>query len=48
MNIHTIWIYLFDDGVELRLLDTGFSMQEIVELEKLHGRCVISHERIRW
>lgn len=47
MNIHTIWIYSFDDGVELKLLDTGFSIQEIVELEKLHGKCVISHERIR-
>lgn len=46
MNIHTIWIYSFYDGTELKLLDTGFSIQEIVELEKLHGRCVISHERI--
>ena len=48
MNIHTVWSYLFDDGTQLKLLDTGFSMQEIVELEKLHGKCVVSHERIRW
>ena len=47
MNIHTIWIYSFDDGVELKLLDTGFSVQEIVELKKLHGKCVMSHKRIR-
>ena len=46
MNDYTIWIYSFDDGTELKLLDIGFSMQEIVELEKLHGTCVISHERI--
>lgn len=47
MNTHTIWIYSFDDGTELKLLDTGFAVQEIVVLEKLHGKCVISHERIR-
>ena len=47
MNNHTIWIYSFDDGTELKLLDTGFSVQEIVELEKMHGKCVVSHERIR-
>jgi len=47
MNVHTIWIYVFDDGVELKLLDTGFSTQEILVLEKLHGKCVINHERIR-
>ena len=47
MNDCTIWIYSFDDGTELKLLDTGFAVQEIVALEKLHGKCVISHERIR-
>lgn len=47
MNIHTIWIYSFDDGTKLKLLDAGLSTQEIVELEKLHGKCVVSHERIR-
>lgn len=45
MNIHTIWIYLFDDGTQLELLDTGFSIQEIFDLEKLHGKCVMSHKR---
>lgn len=47
MNIHTIWLYSFDDGTELKLLDAGLSTQEIVALAKLHGKCVISHERIR-
>lgn len=47
MNDYTIWIYSFDDGTELKLLDTGFSTQEIVELEKLHGMCVISFKRIK-
>ena len=48
MNDHTIWIYSFDDGTQLKLLDTGFSMKEIIALEKLHGKCVMSHKRIRW
>lgn len=48
MNDYTIWTYSFDDGTELKLLDTGFSTQEIFELEKLHGKCVMSHKRIRW
>ena len=47
MNNHTIWIYSFDDGIELKLLDTGLSTQEIVELVKLHGKCVVNHEKIR-
>ena len=47
MSIHTIWIYSFDDGTELKLLNAGLSIQEIVELAKIHGRCVVSHERIR-
>ena len=48
MNDYTIWIYSFDDGTELKLLDIRFSTQEIAELTKLHGKCIISHERIRW
>ena len=48
MNIHTIWIYLFDDATQLKLLDIGFSTREIVELEKLHGKCVMSHKRTMW
>ena len=46
MNVHTIWIYSFDDGVELKLLDTGFSIEDIRKLEKMHGTCVISHYRV--
>lgn len=42
----TIWIYSFDDGTEFKLLNIGFSIQEIIMLEKMHGACVISHERI--
>lgn len=47
MNTDVIWIYSFDDGIELKLLNIGFSMQEVAMLEKLHGKCVISHERVR-
>lgn len=46
MNIYTIWTYSFDDGTQLKLLNTGFSTQEIVELAKLHGKCVMSHESV--
>lgn len=41
-----IWSYSFEDGTQLKLINIGFSIQEIVTLEKLHGACVISHERI--
>ena len=47
MNTDTIWIYSFDDGTEFKLLNIGFSIQEIVMLEKLHGKCFATHERVR-
>ena len=49
MSTDTIWIYSFDDGTEFELLNIGFSTQEIIMLEKLHGKCFfIAHERVRW
>lgn len=47
MNTDTIWIYSFDDGTEFELLNIGFSIQEIIMLEKLHGKCFATHERVR-
>ena len=35
----TIWVYTFEDGTRLRLLDTGLSVQEIWKLQELHGGC---------
>ena len=48
MSTDTIWIYSFDDGTEFELLNIGFSTQEIIMLEKLHGKCFfVAHERVR-
>ena len=47
MNTDTIWIYSFDDGTEFKLLNIGLSIQEIIMLEKLHGKCFVTHERVR-
>ena len=42
----TIWIYSFEDGTVLKLIDIGFSTGELWELKKIHGICTVSHERI--
>ena len=42
----TIWIYYFDDGTELKLIDVGFSTAELWKLAELHGKCSISHKRM--
>lgn len=42
----TIWIYSFKDGTQLKLINVGFSTGELLELQKMHGACIISHERI--
>lgn len=33
-----IFTYLFEDGAMFRLLDKGFSTEEIWKLEELHGK----------
>lgn len=48
MNTHTVWIYIFEDGTRLKLLDIGLSTEEIIALGKLHGKCVMSHKIRRW
>ena len=45
MNTSTVCIYCFDDGTTLKLLDVGFSIQELWLLQDLHGKCDISHVR---
>lgn len=42
MNTSTVWIYCFDDGTTLKLLDVGFSTQELLLLQDLHGKCDVS------
>lgn len=38
----TVWIYIFDDGTVLRLLDVGLSVEEVWKLQLIHGACTIS------
>ena len=42
----TIWIYIFEDGTKLELLNIGFSTLEIIALRKLHGKVVINSKRM--
>ena len=46
MHTHIIWIYFFDDGTKLQLLDIGLSTQELMMLQDLHGAVVVNFERI--
>ena len=41
-----IWIYTFEDGTQLKLLNTGLSTEEIWKLQDIHGACVMSHEQL--
>ena len=37
-----VWVYTFDDGTVLRLLDVGLSVEEVCKLQLIHGACTIS------
>ncbi len=39
-----IFEYKFKDGTELKLLNVGFSVEELWTLEKLHGKCEIRYK----
>lgn len=39
-----IFKYIFEDGTILKLLDIGLSVEEVWELEKLHGKCKVESE----
>ena len=41
-----IFKYIFADGTVLKLLDIGFSLDEIWKLEELHGKCKMEKEVI--
>ncbi len=41
-----IWIYIFEDGTVLKLLDVGFSCQELWALKKLHGKAKVSNKKV--
>lgn len=42
-----VWVYTFEDGTILKLLDAGMTIAEIWKLQELHGACKSSWERIR-
>lgn len=42
-----VWIYTFEDGTELKLLDFGLSTEEVWKLQEIHGACSVSWEKIR-
>ena len=46
MHTHTIWIYIFEDGTKLKLLDIGLSTEELIMFQDLHGGVVVNFERI--
>ena len=41
-----IFKYIFEDGTILRLLDIGFSCEEVWKLEELHGKCKAESEEV--
>lgn len=36
-----IFTYTFEDGTVLKLVDNGFSTEEILALQELHGKLII-------
>lgn len=39
-----IFTYLFEDGIEFKLVDAGLSTEEILALQELHGELIIRSE----
>ena len=37
----TIWVYTFEDGTVLKVLDNGLSTEEVIHLQKLHGKATV-------
>ena len=33
-----LWIYIFEDGTEITLVNQGFSVGELWKMEELHGK----------
>lgn len=42
-----IWIYRFEDGTQLKLLNTNLSAEEFIKLQDIHGACVVSYEPLK-
>lgn len=37
---NVVYKYTFQDGTELKLLNIGFSVQEVWKLQEIHGKCL--------
>ena len=42
-----IWTYKFEDGVELYLINKGFSTDELYKLTELHGKVEVGMKKAR-
>ena len=42
-----IWTYKFEDGVELFLINTGFSTDELWKLTELHGKVEVGTKKAK-
>ena len=40
-----IYVYTFEDGTVLKLIDVGLSIEEVWKLQELHGKCKIESEK---
>lgn len=41
----TVWIYIFEDGTRLELINIGLSTEEVRKLMELHGAVTVDFER---
>jgi len=39
------WIYIFEDGTRLELVNIGLSTEEVLKLMELHGAVTVDFER---
>ena len=44
MAEHGVFVYTFEDGTTLKLLDNGLSLGEVWTLEEMHGKCEVRYE----
>lgn len=43
--METIWIYKFEDGTEISLVNKGFSVEEIWKMQEIHGKVTSSFKK---
>ena len=43
----TLFIYKFEDGTELLLVNQGFSMEELWKMREIHGKATVSFKNVQ-